>query len=108
MTSRMKSLVEKRNYGEYLTLNFEFHLFFARKAESRELLDTMTQLRTRIFRFYYAQITLREDTEQWVKDHQDIVDALAGRVNAKPHKIMERHIDHARQHFLTFYRSFGA
>ncbi len=107
ITNRMRSLVKEKNYTEYLTLNFEFHLFFARKTESRELFDIMRQLRARIFRFYYAQITLREDTEQWVKDHQDIVDALRGRTDASPYKIMEQHIDHARQHFLTFYRSFG-
>jgi DNA-binding GntR family transcriptional regulator len=107
MTHRLKSLVAKKNYSEYLTLNFEFHLFFARKTESRELLDTITQLRTRIFRFYYAQITLRQDTDQWVRDHQDVVDALAGRIEAKPHKIMEKHIDHARQYFLSYYRRFG-
>jgi len=107
MTHRLKALVAKKNYSEYLKLNFEFHLFFARKTESKELLDTITQLRTRIFRFYYGQITLRQDTDQWVKDHQDIVDALKGRTEAKPHKIMEKHIDHARQHFLSFYRRFG-
>ena len=108
MTNRMKSLVEKRNYREYLTVNFEFHLFFARKTESKELLDTVTSLRTKIFRFYYAQITLREDTALWVRHHQEIIDALAGKSSAKPHRIMERHIDHARQHFLKFYRSFGS
>ena len=107
MTNRLGSLASKRNYGEYLTLNFEFHLFFPRIAESRELLDAISQLRKRIFRFYYIHITLAQDPEHYVKDYHDIVDALKGKTDKKPEKLMETHIDRARKSFLNFYSRFG-
>jgi DNA-binding GntR family transcriptional regulator len=104
MTNRLQSLAAKKNYAEYLALNFEFHLFFARATGSKELLDAISQLRKRIFRFIYSHVTLAHNPEQYVSDHQEIIDALRRKNNKKPEKIMERHIEFARKSFLDFYR----
>lgn len=108
MTNRLRSLAAKKNYAEYLTLNFEFHLFFAKATGSKELFDAISQLRKRIFRFIYAHVALAQNPDQYVSDHQEIVDSLRGRNKTKPEKIMERHIELARRSFLDFYRGFGA
>jgi DNA-binding GntR family transcriptional regulator len=107
MTKRLESLALKRSYSDYLTLNIEFHLFFARKTGSGELLEAISQLRKRIFRFAYAQVMSDHLTGQYLKDHQDLIDALRGKIKEKPEKIMGRHIDYSRESFLTFYRRFG-
>lgn len=104
MTNRLQSLAAKKRYIEYLTLNFEFHLFFPKVTESRELLDAITSLRKRIFRFYHAHIMLAHDPERYVKFHQEIIDALKDKGGTRPEKIMEKHIEHARKSFLDFYR----
>lgn len=106
MNDRMKSLASKKNYGDYFALNIDFHLYFPKVTGSEELFDAIAQLRKRIFRFYYAQITMYDDPEQYVKDHQEIVGALRGKINKKPEKLMERHIDRARKSFLDFYKKF--
>ena len=106
MTNRLRSLAAKKQYAEYLTLNFEFHLFFARATGSKELLDAISQLRKRIFRFIYSHVALAHNPEQYVNDHQEIIDALRHRNKKKPEKIMERHIELARKSFLDFYRGF--
>ncbi|MBP1731542.1 MAG: transcriptional regulator, GntR family [Deltaproteobacteria bacterium] len=107
MTNRMKSLAVGRKYREYLTLNFEFHLFFARKSRSKELLDAISQLRKRIFRFYHAHVTLAHNPKQYVEDHQEIIDALTGKIDKKPARLIETHIDRARTSFMAFYKDFG-
>lgn len=107
MTNRMKVLAERRKYREYLTLNFEFHLFFARKSQSEELLDAISQLRKRIFRFYHAHVTLAHNPKQYVEDHQEIIDALTGKVNKKPQRLIETHIHRARSSIMAFYKDFG-
>jgi DNA-binding GntR family transcriptional regulator len=107
MTNHLRSTALKRNYSEYLTLNFDFHLFFPRITESRELLETILQLRKRIFRFYYSHITLAHNPEQYVKDHQEILDALRCKTKKRAEKLMEKHVDRARKSFLNFYRKFG-
>ncbi len=107
MTTRLQSLAAKKRYSDYLTLNFEFHLFFARVAESKELLDTIALLRKRIFRFIYSHVTLAHNPEQYVQDHQEIIDALRGTIKKRPEQIMKQHIEYARKSFLQFYRGFG-
>ncbi len=107
MNNRLKALALKKNYANYLTLNFEFHLFFPKVTQSAELFDTISQLRKRIFRFYYTQIIVDENFEQYVTDHQRIVDALRGKINQKPEKLMEKHIEAGRKSFLNFYKKFG-
>jgi DNA-binding GntR family transcriptional regulator len=104
---RLRSLASRKNYGNYLTLNMEFHFFFPRTTQSRELLDTISQLRKRTFRYSYAQITLAHDAEEYLEDHQEIIDALRGKTNKLPDKIMEKHIERSRKSLLKFYRKFG-
>lgn len=107
MTHRLKSLARKGSYSDYLTLNIEFHLFFARKTGSGELLEAISQLRKRVFRFAYFQVMSEHRTAQYLKDHQDLIDALRGKIKEKPEKIMGRHVDYTRKSFLNFYRNFG-
>lgn len=107
MINRLRSLASRENYGDYLVLDFEFHLFFPKITESRALIDDISQLRRRIFRFHYSHIILAHDPEQYINDHQEIVDALRGKTKNKPEKLMEKHIDRARKSFLDFHRKFG-
>jgi DNA-binding GntR family transcriptional regulator len=107
MNRRLKELALKKNYADYLTLNIDFHLFFPKATQSAELFDTISQLRKRVFRFYYTQIIVDEKFEQYVKDHQEIVDALRGKTGKKPEKLMEKHIESGRRSFLNFYKRFG-
>ena len=107
LNDRLKELALKKNYADYLTLNIDFHLFFAKATQSAELLDTISQLRKRVFRFYYTQIIVDEKFEQYVKDHEEIVHALRGKSGKKPEKLMEKHIESGRRSFLNFYKKFG-
>ncbi len=107
MNSRFRSLASEQKYNDFLTLNIEFHLFFPRITESRELLETISQLRKRIFRFTHAHIILADSPEQFVKDHQDIVDALRDKTNKKPEKLMEAHIERSRKALFDVYQKFG-
>jgi DNA-binding GntR family transcriptional regulator len=107
MTNRLQSLASKKRYIEYLTLNFEFHLFFAKVSGSKELYDAIAALRKRVFRFYHAHIMLAHDPDRYVQFHREIIDALKKKNRARPEKIMEKHIEHARKSFLDFYRGFG-
>jgi DNA-binding GntR family transcriptional regulator len=107
MNRRLKLLASEKNYGDYLALNIEFHLFFPKVTGSSELLDTLSQLKNRAFRFQYTQIIVDDQFEQYVDDHQEIIDALRGKGKEKPEIIMERHIDRGRKSFLEFYKKFG-
>ena len=70
------------------------------------MLQAISQLRKRVFRFAYSQVTTDHRTEQYLKDHQDLIDALKGKTKEKPEKIMVRHVEYTRNSFLNFYRKF--
>jgi DNA-binding GntR family transcriptional regulator len=107
MTNDLRELVSKGNYNDYLRLNFEFHLYFPKKTGSGELLDSISQLRSRIFRFYRLNIMLVHNLGEYINDHQAIVDALTGKTEGKPETMMEKHIDRNRKSFLGFYRNLS-
>ncbi|MCX7858184.1 MAG: GntR family transcriptional regulator [Deltaproteobacteria bacterium] len=107
MNREMEVLSKQENYTDYFICNINFHLYFPKVTGSSELFDTISQLRKRIFRFYYAQITMYHDPGQYVKDHWEIIAALKGEGDKRPEKLMEEHIDRARRSFLEFYRKFS-
>ena len=104
---RLKGLASERRYNDYFTLSFEFHFFFPRATGSRELLDAISQLRKRAFRFHYGHLTQVHNSAQYTKDHQDIIDALKGKTRKKPEKLMEAHIERTRKAMWDYYRMFG-
>jgi DNA-binding GntR family transcriptional regulator len=104
---RLKRLASERRYNDYFVLSFEFHFFFPRATESRELLDTISQLRKRAFRFHYGHLMQVHNSGQYTKDHQDIIDALKGKTRKKPEKIMEAHIERTRKAMWDYYRMMG-
>ena len=104
---RLKKLASERRYKDYFLLSFEFHFFFPRATGSRELLDTISQLRKRAFRFHYGHLMQVHNSEQYTKDHQDIIDALKGKTTNKPEKLMEAHIERTRKAIWDYYRMFG-
>lgn len=108
LTERMTALAIEKKYGEYLKLNFEFHTYLSNCSGSSELFETVSLLRKRIFRFYHSHITLADNSDQYVKDHQDIVHALKGNKSRKAVKLMEEHIEKARVSFLEFYSRFSS
>jgi len=107
INKRLKKLASERRYNDYFALSFEFHFFFPRATRSRELLETISQLRKRAFRFHYGHLVQVHNSGQYTKDHQDIIDALKGKTKKKPEKLMEAHIERTRKAIWDYYRMFG-
>jgi len=55
-----------------------------------------------MFRYSCAQIALAHDAEEYLGDHQEIIDGLQGKINKKPGKIIERHIERSRKSLFNF------
>ena len=103
----LKKLASEQKYNDYFVLSFEFHYFFARATGSKELLDTISQLRKKVFRIQYGHLLQVHDSDRYMKDHQDIIDALKGKTKNKPEKLLEAHIERTRKAMWEYYRMFG-
>jgi DNA-binding GntR family transcriptional regulator len=107
INDQLKSLAAERRYNDYFTLSFEFHLFFPKLTESSEMLDTISLLRKRLFRVQYGHLTLAHNSDQYLKDHQEILDSLSGRTRQRPEQLMEAHIERSRKALWDYYQMFG-
>lgn len=107
INEQLKSLASERRYNDYFTLSFDFHSFFPRLTESSELLDTISMLRKKIFRVQYGHLTLAHNSDQYLKDHQEIIDALSGRTKNRPELLMEAHIERSRKALWDYHQMFG-
>jgi len=107
INKRLRKLASERRYTDYFVLSFEFHFFFPRATGSRELLETISQLRKRAFRFQYGHLMQVHNSRLYTKDHQDIIDALKGKTKKKPEKLMEAHMERTRKAIWDYYRMFG-
>jgi len=56
----------------------------------------------------YEHLTLVHNSEYYLKEHQDIIDALRGKTNKRPEKLMESHIERTRKDLLDYYRMIGS
>jgi DNA-binding GntR family transcriptional regulator len=89
-----------------MELNLEFHLYFSKISGSQELFQTISQLRKKIFRFYHSHIIMSQNPLKYINDHKELVEALKGKNNKNPRKIMEKHIGRSRKIFMDFYNKF--
>lgn len=48
------------------------------------------------------------NSEYYLKENQDIIDALRGKTNKRPEKLMEAHIERTRKDLLDYYRMIGS
>ena len=44
---------------------------------------------------------------RYVNDHDEIIDALKGKIKKNPVKLMEAHIEGASKALIDFYKEFG-
>ena len=107
INEQLKALASEQRYSDYFTLSFDFHFFFPRLTESSELLDIISMLRKRLFRVQYGHLTLVHNSAQYLKDHQEIIDALSGRTKKRPELLMEAHIERSRKALWDYHQMFG-
>jgi DNA-binding GntR family transcriptional regulator len=107
INDQLIALASERRYNDYFTLTFDFHFFFPRLTGSSELLDIISMLRKRLLRVQYGHLTLAHNSDQYLKDHQDIIDALSGRTKDKPELLMEAHVERSRKALWDYHQMFG-
>ena len=71
-----------------------FHAALYAFTENEELVSLLENMRRQIFRFRFEYIKDRQEWSAIVKEHGNIIDALAARDTAKARAVMSAHISH--------------
>ena len=82
---------QKSSYYTFLEWNLKFHICIAVASRNQALLDIVTNLQTRLMRYYYLVIVMDSYGADLVAEHREMVKALR---SGKPEIARERASDH--------------
>ena len=107
LVNRARVFAKEMKYKEYFALNYEFHMYFAKKTGSKDLLEIISMLRTRLYRLHNLSVIMYGGPLKYMEDHVKIIEALKGKPGKKPEEAVVNHIEHARKAFTEFYKKFS-
>ena len=92
---------------EWIPLNLAFHRFFREKCDNGKLNWMIEEVRMRITRFRYTSL-LVNSFDEYVRDHDEIIDIVRKGDAVKAEKAMQRHICHAKGALMKYLSRFPA
>lgn len=82
---------QKSSYYTFLECNKNFHIAIAAASRNQALLSIVTNVQTRLMRYYYQVIVMDSYGAQLVDEHRDLLRALAAH---KPEVARAKALDH--------------
>lgn len=92
------------NYESYAEKDFQFHGFFPTLSGNAFLLCEIRRLRNRLFLVRALNKALFDHVDEYILDHQAIVEAVIQKKPGKARRAMQIHVMHAKDHFVAFLR----
>jgi DNA-binding GntR family transcriptional regulator len=84
----------------FLKTNRAFHLTLAQAAGNRRLLETLEELLNQMERLFHLGLRLRDSSQEMVREHREIVDALESRDAEKAREVITNQITRSRDRIL--------
>lgn len=81
----------KASYYEFLQRNYELHVGIAQATDNKDLLGIVTNIHTRLMRYFYLGLSLDAFGPELVAEHCNIVDAIKAR---NPEEARQRAAEH--------------
>ena len=88
---------DRTNYARLLEVNTRFHLGVARGASNARLTAILGRLLAEAERVLHMAVDLRDASDQVVRDHVQIVEALCERDGQRARQVAERHLVASRE-----------
>jgi DNA-binding GntR family transcriptional regulator len=92
----------KKRYRDYIEKNTEFHHLIAQISGNNILTKTITELRSRIYRYRLTSVTIPGYLEKYASDHEKIVSALKSKDPVRAKKHMENHVSFVKEILVNF------
>jgi DNA-binding GntR family transcriptional regulator len=99
---KLRGYAEKKNFREYTEKNDEFHRMISLFSANQMLVKTISELRTRIYRYRLNNIIIPGYMGHYVSDHEKIIEALGQRDALKARKHMKTHIQFVKDILVKF------
>jgi DNA-binding GntR family transcriptional regulator len=107
--NKLKKIQEKlvlfpsqKKYRNYIKWNTEFHKWITRLSGNNSLAQTVTELRTRIYRYRLISVTIPGYLEKYASDHERIINAIGKKDSVRAKKYMEEHVHFVKKILVSF------
>jgi len=104
MNNSMKKIStnDKTYIQKWASLNVAFHRFFSEKCGNEKMVWLVDEIRLRITRYRYLSFMITTFND-YIKDHEAIIEALRQRDAVKAKAAMKRHISRAKKVLLNHF-----
>jgi DNA-binding GntR family transcriptional regulator len=101
---KLITYTEKKKFRDYMEKNDEFHHFLTQFSANKTLVKTVSELRARIYRYRLNSVIIPGYMENYVSDHEKIIEALGRRDAVKARKYMKGHVQFVKEILVGFLR----
>jgi DNA-binding GntR family transcriptional regulator len=101
---KLITYTEKKKFRDYMEKNDEFHHFLTQFSANKTLVKTVSELRARIYSYRLNSVIIPGYMENYVSDHEKIIEALGRRDAVKARKYMKGHVQFVKEILVGFLR----
>jgi DNA-binding GntR family transcriptional regulator len=102
----LKELKDLNRYREYAEKNNEFHYRISQTSGNEFLQNVIYELRDRVYRYRFLGIIIPSHIEEFISDHENIIQALRERDMVKTEENMRQHIRRLKEILVNVLRDF--
>jgi DNA-binding GntR family transcriptional regulator len=102
LKKRLLFYASNKKYRDYIELNTEFHRFITQIGGNPILAKTVTELRSRIYRYRLTSVTIPGYLEKYALDHEKIINALKIKDPVRARKLMGKHVSFVKDILVNF------
>lgn len=92
LQKKLTFFASKKNYHDYIEANTTFHLLIAGLSGNSNLVRTINELRTRIYRYRLTSVTIPGYLGKYASDHHEIINSIAKGDSVLARKHMKDHV----------------
>jgi DNA-binding GntR family transcriptional regulator len=94
----------QKKYREYMEKNTIFHRFITELSENNTLVKTISELRSRVYRYRFVSVTIPGYLEKYASDHEKIIDAIGRKDSVRAREYMTEHVQFVKGVLVGFLR----
>jgi DNA-binding GntR family transcriptional regulator len=92
----------KKRYLDYVKGNTIFHGLITKLSGNNSLVNTTAELRARVYRYRLTSVTIPGYLEQYVIDHEKIIDSITKKDPVRARKFMTKHVDFVKKVLIKY------
>jgi len=107
LNDTLKELNNLNKYRDYIEINSQFHSFFPKMCGNDFLLNLVKEMRDRVYRYRFLGITIPGHIQEYILDHEAIIEAIKQGDSAKAEETMKKHLQRVKKILVESLRQFS-